>query len=362
PPRPPVVVSAATAPAPRALILEDSPDARALGEDGWMISGGARDAYFVHRDTAAGRAAWLLEPRRDTFGKYGTWMRRLPADSLRGKRVRVSVAVRTEGASRRADFWARAEAADSPGDGLGLGGEMQSLPPDADWATHAIVMDVPATAVAIEYGVGLAGPGRLWLDGAKAEAVGDDVPLSRPVLRQRPAPPPVRSGVPEWDLSGDDPAEYAASVDQGVKHAGRASGTLRSRVAAPKGAAALEQRLVPERYRGKRVRMRAYVRTENVTGWAGLWMRVDAADPDHRWTAFDNMSERPLRGTRDWARYELVLDVAPDASAIAFGMLLHGAGQAWIDDVVFDVVDTKVPTTGQRRAPKAQGENLDFEQ
>ena len=108
--------------------------------------------------------------------------------------------------------------------------------------------------------------------------------------------------------------------------------------------------------------MRAYLRTENVAGWSGLWMRVDAADPDHRWTAFDNMSDRPLRGTHDWARYDVVLDVAPDAAGIAFGVLLHGAGQVWIDDVTFGIVDRKVATTGHPPTAREQGANLDFEQ
>jgi hypothetical protein len=55
-----------------------------------------------------------------------------------------------------------------------------------------------------------------------------------------------------------------------------------------------------------------------------------------------------------------VLDVADNATAIAFGILLDGPGKVWLANVRFEVVDRSVPTTstkGQSRRP----ENLDFE-
>ncbi len=349
--------------AARALVLEDSPGPQAVGEPGWLVSGGARDAYYVHRDTDAGRPAWVLEPFRDTFGKYGTWMRQIDAGDLRGKRVRVTATVRTQGATRRADFWARAQARTSPSDGLGLSGDSQVLPADADWSQRAIVLDVPPEAAWLEYGVGLAGPGRVWLESARLEVVGPDVPVTR-ATPVRPAPPPARAAVPAWSFSCDPASDYEAGVDESVKHAGHAAGRLRSIVPAPTGHATLDQRLAPEAYRGKRLRMRAFVKTQVLTGWAGLWMRVDAPSPgsEHpQWIEFDNMEERPLHGTSDWARHEVVLDVAPDASGVAFGVLLHGGGQVWIDDVSFDVVDAKVKTTGRKQPPRGHGDNLDFE-
>ncbi|KAB2352595.1 hypothetical protein [Actinomadura rudentiformis] len=42
--------------------------------------------------------------------------------------------------------------------------------------------------------------------------------------------------------------------------------------------------------------------------------------------AFDNMGDRPVRGTADWQRYEVVLDVPRAAVNVAYGVLLVGAG------------------------------------
>jgi hypothetical protein len=89
--------------------------------------------------------------------------------------------------------------------------------------------------------------------------------------------------------------------------------------------------------------MSAKVRTENVTDWAGLWMRVD--DFNSELIAFDNMQNRPIKGTRDWQPYEIVLDVPSESERIAAGILVSGAGKAWISDVHFTPVSKQIPTT-----------------
>lgn len=81
--------------------------------------------------------------------------------------------------------------------------------------------------------------------------------------------------------------------------------------------------------------------------------------------AFDNMQNRAIKGTTDWKRYEIVLDVANNATAIAFGLLLGGTGQAWMDDLAFEVVGKDVPATemyqGGVQAGDSNPANLDFE-
>jgi hypothetical protein len=52
-----------------------------------------------------------------------------------------------------------------------------------------------------------------------------------------------------------------------------------------------------------------------------------------------------LIGTRDWQRYEVIVDVAQGSSRISFGLGLMGAGQVWLDDLKFEAVGKDVPTT-----------------
>jgi hypothetical protein len=151
----------------------------AMTEEGWMMSGWARDKYTVREDPAterAGHATLLLAPIGDTGGKYGTWLRSIDAAPYRGKRVRLSAYTKTEGAIQRADFWARVQAADSPSDGSGLGAQWIRLPATSGWEHLEIVLDVNPAGTMLQYGVGVAGPGKLWVDAPKLEIVAADVP------------------------------------------------------------------------------------------------------------------------------------------------------------------------------------------
>jgi len=164
-----------------------------------------------------------------------------------------------------------------------------------------------------------------------------------------------------WIRAGSAPADFDMGVDQSVAHSGKASGYLKSKVAKPTGFGTLMQMCKAEQFHGKRVRLSAWVKTDNVTGWAGLWMRVDG--PEAKMLAFDNMQSRPIKGTWGWTQYNIVLDVAPDAKDIAFGILLEGTGGVWLDDLSFETVDRSVPTTGSIGGGDlaAEPNNLDFE-
>jgi hypothetical protein len=85
---------------------------------------------------------------------------------------------------------------------------------------------------------------------------------------------------------------------------------------------------------------------EGVEGWGGIWMRVD--DVDKPGTSFDNMQNRPAKGTADWTPYAIVLDVSDNAAGIYFGTLTSGKGQLWITDLRFEVVGTDVPVTSPK--------------
>ena len=148
-----------------------------------------------------------------------------------------------------------------------------------------------------------------------------------------------------WYGAGSHPGEYDMVVDRATKHGGAASATIRCKEANPSnGFGTLMQTFKADGFRGKRLRLTGYVKSEGVADWAGLWVRVDGSEKTR--LAFDNMGDRKIEGTTDWTKYTIVLDVPEDAAAIAFGLLMAGKGQTWVDDLAFDVVGPDVATTG----------------
>ncbi len=148
-------------------------------------------------------------------------------------------------------------------------------------------------------------------------------------------------------FDGQPAYDFYHGLDQKIKHGGGASASFLAIEVTRNDQARLTQRFLADRYCGKRVRFSGYLKTYQVNEWAGLWMRVDTKSKQSY--AFDDMEDRPISGTTDWARYEVVLDVPDNAVAIYLGAHLFGRGQVWMDDCAFEVVGGEVPLTNQNR-------------
>lgn len=156
------------------------------------------------------------------------------------------------------------------------------------------------------------------------------------------SPTQTNSAPAGWFLAGSKPANYQTSVDKTITQNGQPSAYLKSIVPVTDGFGTLMQQVSASDYAGKRVRLRARVRSQDVGEWAGVWLRVDK---DKTTVAFDNMQNRAIKGTQPWEQCEVVLDVPEDATGIFFGILLSGSGEVWMNDVSFEVVGNDVPVT-----------------
>jgi hypothetical protein len=147
-----------------------------------------------------------------------------------------------------------------------------------------------------------------------------------------------------WFVTQSAPNLYEAGVDTNTPCEGTRGAFLRSKTENSTGYGTFMQAFGANDFRGKRLRFSAMVRVKEVSGWAGLWMRVEGADSKQP-LGFDNMQSRSLSGSTACKRFDVVLDVPPEANAIMAGLLLSGTGQAWLDGVRFEVVDRSVPVT-----------------
>lgn len=166
-----------------------------------------------------------------------------------------------------------------------------------------------------------------------------------------------------WFPAGSKPKSYEMGTDKGAGQNGLNAATIKSIDKKIEGFGTLMQQSMPTAYLGKRVRMTGYMKSSDVTSWAGLWLRVDQAGSTKS-LSFDNMHDRPIKGTTGWTKCEIVLDVPSNASMLAYGALLNGTGQIWFDNLQFEIVDNTVPVTGSGSPSRTTVDgptNLDFE-
>lgn len=148
--------------------------------------------------------------------------------------------------------------------------------------------------------------------------------------------------VPGWFLAGSNRGGFELTLDREARHGGDLSARLMCRDTSCSGFGNVMQSIRAAHYLDKRIRLSAWVKSEKRVR-ARLWMRIDAVDG--RTLAFDNMEHRARSGPFDWTHQEVVLQVPRDSALIHFGLIVEGAGSAWLDDVMLEVVPRSVRTT-----------------
>ena len=127
--------------------------------------------------------------------------------------------------------------------------------------------------------------------------------------------------IKHWIITGTAPDKYKTGIDRTVFHTGTAAAFIQSEEEefTPDEYATIMQQFRAEKFLGKRVRFSAFVKTLEVEGWAGLWMRLDGKFSVT--LKLDNMQNRPIKGTANWNLYSCVLDVPEETELINIGIL-----------------------------------------
>lgn len=314
------------------------------GGDGYEIT---VDESVVHAGGASARIEAVASPPDDAA--FGTLTQCISAERWRGKRVRFSGWLRTQDVDPAgAGLWMRVDPYVGPRSLAFDNMSDRRVTGSTDWNRYEIVLDVPEEAKAVVFGALLSGEGRLWVDDLTLEELRETVATTEP---GRPVPRPMnldfetateaRGAPPGWDRTDIYPPTggqgYEVLLDSTEAHGGEASALIRSLPDAEREFGTLTQSVSPRSVAGSKARLTGWLRTQDVeNGFAGLWLRIDGRD---RLLAFDNMSDRGVRGTTGWARYEIVLDLSEEAQAVVFGALLVGEGSVWVDDLRLEPVE-----------------------
>ncbi|CAN5607178.1 hypothetical protein BH11BAC1_BH11BAC1_28430 [soil metagenome] len=132
------------------------------------------------------------------------------------------------------------------------------------------------------------------------------------------------------DRLGDDPVNYIKSKEDIIE-----------------GSGAMYRCLALEPYRGKRVRMNVWAKTNAVTKEEGarFWFLG-------KWDGENIFDEAVINGTTDWKKYSIVLDISQYAYMTTYGVVLEGNGQIWFKNISFEIVDNTVPVTSIAKKKK----------
>jgi hypothetical protein len=150
-----------------------------------------------------------------------------------------------------------------------------------------------------------------------------------------------------WFANGSALGDYNVATDNAVTYQGHPSVSINAKKPDSTGFAGFMQSISANDYKGKRVRLSAYLRTRDVTGdgsrGAHVWFRVDG--PNQKMLGFDNMDTRPVKGNTEWTKYEIVLDVPSESIGLAYGSFLNGSGTSWVASFKLEEVSDAVPAT-----------------
>ncbi len=168
--------------------------------------------------------------------------------------------------------------------------------------------------------------------------------LLAPVLLLGQTQPAEHTIITGW--TSVDAAGYEAGIDRKVAHTGHASVFLKSVTPDASSGYAARQRIQADAYRGKRIRITGWLKTDRAKGGSAIWLRVDYANGDY---VLDGMLE--LGPAPGWRRSALIADVGADAIGISFGVRMKGQGEIWADDFAMETVAKTVRTNTIERRP-----------
>jgi hypothetical protein len=193
-----------------------------------------------------------------------------------------------------------------------------------------------ALALAAAFGAPVRAAGQV-MDSLAVEARGEDLlgvflgeDVPRPGEPREPGVPrfaprnlAFTDGLAGWEFGGsfrDDPAheaDYGCAAEAGTA-------VVASAVGEPAGFAALAQSVLIHEYVGRTATFRAEIRTEAVTGEAGLHLLGGMPTGP---VSLPKSVTAPLAGSTDWTTLEISTRVAEHGGIVQFGVFLRGPGR-----------------------------------
>ena len=173
---------------------------------------------------------------------------------------------------------------------------------------------------------------------------------------------------PGWSASSPRPQDYEFGTDAVDGATGKQAAYVKALPGAQTSVfGGMLQCIRADNYLGNRLRFAARLKGVGASA-VQLWMRVDGPRPASGGGAapvlgFYNMQDRPITGTTDWQRAEVVLDVPKNSDIICYGFFLAGGkGEAWADGLSLNKVGQEIAVSKfPVQVPSKEPANLAFD-
>jgi erythromycin esterase len=153
-----------------------------------------------------------------------------------------------------------------------------------------------------------------------------------------------KPGLTGWSVSGPG---FRGELDRDTAAAGKQSLRLFYKADAPdlglNPLGVVSAQLPAAFFRDKRLRLSAALKTRDA-GTSFLWVRADAGKGNP--VAFTRLPYRECpKGTGDWQRYSIEIDIPADTTALLIGAACYGKGAVWVDDFVVETPAQRGPVS-----------------
>jgi hypothetical protein len=340
-----------------------------MGNGGPQTLPGRCDVGIDSQKSADGSPLYSIRCTSAVLPSFGGARMNFDVKSYRGKRVRVSASLMAADIASvanaqypnvvgEAGLWI---GIGTPRDGMRQDRmQNRSIKGSTGWEVRDFVVDIPADADRLQAGYWMQGKGQFWMRDLKVEEVPSTVAVNwnRDALNPEAAPAlslaPIAAARPtdrflpppeKWLAMGEQNFELCdAGIDAKVLAAGQRNLSIACTVPVR---AYLRHVFEAAPWWGKRVRLSAWLKTENVEPKTGGDEQPGAAmflsTSGYRGTLYN----AAVTGTTDWKYYEIVIDIPAGSPSpyIPMGLSLIGKGQLWARDFRFEEVSHDTPVT-----------------
>ena len=321
--------------------------------EGWKLVGPFQKHYEVGLDRQTfydGHSSVFLRRKRGEKEKKPVWRflglrQTFSAQDFRGKRVRLTGFLKTSHLKSNAFVTFKVHKKDKL---LNFGltqisvlrqGIYQNRVSSGieDWKKHEIVMDVPSNATSLMVTAhSWGGMGTLWCDAFRLEVVGREISITNGFRREVRTEgrllnpdfdPTLRDQLSAWRKSYSLLSDYTIGLGKKEAYSGNHYGWIRSNTASSTRSSSLQQEFSAKAYRGQRIRLSAYLKSETNSSMS-LWSKtLDSVGK----RVLEEQSSSLLTGDNTWKKVTVTLDVESNASFIRVGCRLHGKGHLGCD-------------------------------